>query len=161
MTTVGRNVVIHPPRLTATVLTALLVGLLAACGDSSDSDGSAASDPRTVDIDMVDIAFEPERLEVDEGETVRFVFTNRGEVAHDAFVGDADAQADHERGMRAEEDEGDHGGGHDDADDDAVTLEPGESEELTYTFDEAGSIEIGCHQAGHYDAGMTITVDVT
>ena len=38
---------------------------------------------------------------------------------------------------------------------------PASSGELTHTFDDAGTIEIGCHQPGHYDAGMTITVEVT
>jgi uncharacterized cupredoxin-like copper-binding protein len=133
---------------------------LAACGDSSDESG--AGDARTVEVDMVDIAFEPDRLEVNEGDTVRFVFSNRGDVAHDAFIGDADAQQDHESQMRADQDDMAHGGGHGNADDeDAVTVDPGDSEELTYTFDEAGTTEIGCHQESHYEAGMTITVEVT
>jgi uncharacterized cupredoxin-like copper-binding protein len=36
----------------------------------------------------------------------------------------------------------------------------GESGELTHTFDEAGTIEIGCHQPGHYDAGMRVNITV-
>ena len=135
---------------------------LAACGDTSDSEGAASDGARTVEVDMVDIAFEPDRLEVNEGDTVRFVFANRGNAAHDAFIGDADAQADHESEMRADLDDMGHGGGHGDAnDEEAVTVDPGDSEELTYTFDEGGTIEIGCHQEGHYDAGMTIAVEVT
>lgn len=43
---------------------------------------------------------------------------------------------------------------------DGITLEPGESGELTHTFDEAGTIEIGCHQPGHYDAGMRANITV-
>ena len=136
--------------------------LAAACGDDDGATSAGTGgDVRTVEVDMVDIAFEPDALEVARGETVRFVFTNHGEVAHDAFIGDADAQADHEAEMRADNDEGEHGGGHGDDEDDAVTVEPGDEAELTHTFDETGTIEIGCHQAGHYDAGMKITVEVT
>ena len=50
----------------------------------------------------------------------------------------------------------DHGG--DDAE--AVTVEPGESATLTYTFEEAGTVEVGCHQPGHYKAGMKMQIDV-
>ena len=107
---------------------------------------------------MVDNAFEPDHLEVTEGETVRFVFTNHGAVAHDAFIGDTDAQADHEAEMRRRRATG-HGHG-DHGADEAVTVEPGERGELTHTFDDAGTIEIGCHQPGHYDAGMKVAMKV-
>jgi uncharacterized cupredoxin-like copper-binding protein len=133
-------------------------GLLvfAACGDDDTSAGHGSdSETRTVEIDMVDIAFEPDTLEVTEGETVRFVFTNAGVVAHEAFVGDQAAQADHEEEMRDAE----HGG-HGEESEDAITVEPGDTGELTYTFDEAGSLEVGCHQEGHYEAGMKISVEV-
>jgi uncharacterized cupredoxin-like copper-binding protein len=51
---------------------------------------------------------------------------------------------------------GDMGG-----DDPAVTVEPGKTEELTTRFDDAGTYEIGCHEPGHYAAGMKITITVT
>ena len=46
-------------------------------------------------------------------------------------------------------------------DEPAVTVKPGQSGDLTYTFDTAGTYEIGCHQSGHYDAGMKIAITVT
>ena len=135
--------------------------LLAACGSTDDdSAGRDSAADRTIEVDMVDIAFEPDRLQVEAGETVRFVFRNTGDVAHDAFVGDVDAQADHEAEMREEDDDG-HDGGHGDEPEDAVTVEPGESGELTYTFDEPGTLEIGCHQEGHYADGMKTSIKVT
>lgn len=137
--------------------TGLLV--LAACGDDDSATNAGGDQVRTIEVEMVDIAFEPETLEVSRGETVRFVFTNTGDVAHDAFVGDEAAQADHEEEMRAGDGD-EHGGGHGDDTEDALTVEPGDTGELTYTFDETGALEIGCHQEGHYDAGMTITVEV-
>lgn len=130
--------------------------LLAACGD----DGEAATDSdervdRTIEIDMVDIAFEPGEIEVAAGETVRFVFTNRGEIAHDAFLGDSGAQDEHAEAMAD-----DHGGHGDD--DEGVTVEPGETAEIVHTFgaDDEGLI-IGCHQPGHYDAGMVSAVELS
>ena len=109
---------------------------------------------------MVDIAFEPTVLRVSRGETVRFAFTNRGDIAHDAFVGDAGAQAEHAEEMREAGDEA-HGGHDDDASEDGVTVDPGESKSVSYTFDEAGTVEVGCHQPGHYEAGMKIAVEVS
>jgi uncharacterized cupredoxin-like copper-binding protein len=143
-------------------LAATLVALTAAaCGDDDDDESTTGDAPaRTIEVDMVDIAFEPDTIEVNAGETVRFVFTNTGDVAHDAFIGDADAQADHEAQMSEAEDEG-HGGGHGEDDSDAITVEPGGTGELTHTFDESTSLEIGCHQPGHYDAGMKIDVTVS
>jgi uncharacterized cupredoxin-like copper-binding protein len=143
--------------IVATVAAALLV--LTGCGDDDSASDTGGDETRTVEIDMADIAFEPDTLEVTAGERVRFVFTNTGEIAHDAFVGDKDAQADHEAEMR-DADGDEHGGGHGDESEDAITLEPGDTGELTHTFDEAGTLEIGCHQPGHYDAGMRMTVEV-
>lgn len=64
-----------------------------------------------------------------------------------------------------EGDEGSGGGGHDmgdgDKDKDAITVEPGKTGKLTYTFERTGTVEIGCHQPGHYyTAGMKIAVQV-
>jgi len=141
---------------TATLLLAAATIGLAACAD--DDEPAAAGDvDRTIEIDMVDIAFEPAEVEVSAGETIRFVFTNKGEVAHDAFIGDADAQDDHATDMAD-----DHGGGHGDDGDDGVTVDPGETGELTHTFTaDDDRLLIGCHQPGHYDAGMVTTIQLT
>ena len=53
--------------LASAAATALLLVGLAACGDTSDSGGAAGDGARTVEVDMVDIAFEPDRLEVKRG----------------------------------------------------------------------------------------------
>ncbi len=140
----------------------IAVGVVAAAcggGDSGNTTGSgaSASATRTVRIEMRDIAFTPKTVEVKKGETVEFVFTNAGKLPHDAFIGDAEAQTGHEEDMRAAEE---HGGGHG-GDTDAITVEPGKSGELTHTFDAAGTTLIGCHQPGHYEAGMQVAVTVS
>lgn len=132
-----------------------VLALVAACGKSDDSEPAAPQrqgDTSVVNVEMVDIDFKPETLRVQKGEKVRFVFTNSGRVAHEAFIGDAEAQKEHEREMR----EGGHGHGSSNA----VVVDPGETGELTYTFGEAGPIEIGCHEPGHYPVGMKINVEV-
>lgn len=103
---------------------------------------------------MVDIGFEPTSIEASAGETIRFVFQNAGAVDHDAFIGDARAQEDHGEAMASTH------GGHGEDSDAAVTVEPGETGELVHTFDEPGELLIGCHQPGHYEGGMRLSVNV-
>ena len=147
-------------------LAAVLALATAACGAGGDDASSGAGDARRFDVAMVDVDFEPASLAVAAGEEVRFVFTNDGKLRHEAYVGTPDEQADHAEDMTegakdaGGHDDDDHGGGARD-DGDKLTVEPGERGELTYRFDEPGTYEIGCHEPGHYDAGMKITVTVT
>jgi uncharacterized cupredoxin-like copper-binding protein len=162
------------------------VGLtISACGaddnDASDqvtrTDDSATGGPGqvqedVVDIEMVDIAFEPTAVEVKAGEPVTFKFTNNGAVQHEAIFGDESEQEAHAEEMAAmdgmdmgdEQMDMDGDGTMDmptsDMDGDFV-LEPGTSGEVTMTFDEAGSTIIGCHEPGHWEAGMRVEVTIT
>ncbi|CAN5804824.1 plastocyanin/azurin family copper-binding protein [soil metagenome] len=141
----------------ATLALALAV-VASACGEGGGDYGASADKAdRVVEVAMVDNAFDPSSLTVAEGETVTFKFTNTGAVAHDAFIGDASAQDEHGESME----EGDDMAGHNMEDGDALLLDPGQTGELTHTFDEAGEIFIGCHQPGHYEAGMKSTVTVS
>jgi uncharacterized cupredoxin-like copper-binding protein len=136
-------------------LLGVLLFALVACGDDEAASPDEGTADRTIEVDMVDIAFAPESIDVAAGETVRFVFTNSGEVAHDAFIGDSTAQDDHAADMA------DDHGGHDE-DGEGITVEPGDTAELTHTFGaEDDGLLIGCHQPGHYEAGMVATIDVT
>jgi uncharacterized cupredoxin-like copper-binding protein len=150
-------------RRTSIGIASLVLALVAgACGsDVNGDDGGSAGDQnnghsagRTIEIEMQDIAYEPDRVTVEAGETVRFVFTNTGEVTHDAFLGDAAAQDDHEQEVIQH-------GGHGDDDSSAITVEPGETGELTHTFAAGDELLVGCHEPGHYDAGMRLTIDLT
>jgi uncharacterized cupredoxin-like copper-binding protein len=162
---------------------AALALIAAACGgDDTDNEAGLGPDageprdagPRTVEVAMTDNEFSPSQIEVAPDETVRLVFDNEGAVTHDAVVGDEAAQREHEEEMRAP-DAGSHGGeatgdmshgteadgdeaGGDEA---AITVEPGETGELEHTFAADEEVLIGCHEPGHYEAGMTIDVTVS
>jgi len=143
----------------------ILALVVAACGKQDQHEAqtasqamtatsAAATSVRSVDIEMADIRFEPTAVRITKGETVKFVFRNVGVVAHDAVIGDAAAQAAHEKQMSA-------GGGamhHEDGD--AITVQPGTTGTLTRMFDAAGTFEIGCHEPGHYGAGMRVILNV-
>ena len=105
---------------------------------------------------MTELAFSPATLDVKVGETINFVFTNNGNLQHDAFLGDKAAQEDHEKEMRAMTDPNDHGGH-----EGGVTVPAGQTGALRHTFDKPGTLEIGCHEPGHYPAGMKLTINVT
>lgn len=139
---------------------AALVTLVAACGGTGQSSSAAdvdgtSSSSRTVEVAMEDIKFDPTSLTVKAGETIDFLFVNNGKVTHDAFIGDAAAQMDHDTEMADMGDMGTHS-----MDEAAITVQPGDSGELSYTFDQPGTIQIGCHQPGHYAAGMKIDITV-
>lgn len=145
----------HHARLTAAALAAAAILVTAACGGSDDDGPSEASgSDQTVEVTMVDIAFEPEELTVKKGDTVTFRFTNEGKVEHEAYIGDKDDQAEHEKDMSSGEMH------HGDDNEGAIEVKPGKTGTMTYTFDEAGTTQIGCHEPGHYAAGMKIDVTV-
>jgi uncharacterized cupredoxin-like copper-binding protein len=136
------------------VILALVAGLAAGTAACGSSDGTKATKgARTVEIEMHDLAYQPADVKVKAGETVRFVFHNQGKITHDAFLGDESAQMDHEREMNMS--------GMHHKSGDGITVAPGKTGDLTHTFKTAQSVLVGCHQSGHYAAGMKLTVDVT
>ena len=140
----------------------LAVGAVA-CGDGDTGDVSGST-AEVVTVNMIDNAFRPSKIEVKAGEEITFRFRNDGKV-HEAVVGNAEEQAEHEAEMNGKAADAEDDGGmttmeHDGSDDEALSLAPGETGELTHTFEEAGELRIGCHEPDHYEAGMKIAVTV-
>lgn len=174
----------HRFRLASLAAVAVAVLVLGACGSDADtgSAGGALSDGDRVEVEMTDLAFDPSEFEVAQGATVTFVFDNTDTIDHEALIGDEVAQEEHATEMTDSGGDMDHssGGGDDDSStttegdmgdmghksgasepSESVLVAPGESAEITYTFDETGDVLLGCHQAGHYDGGMVATITVT
>lgn len=108
---------------------------------------------RTIEVSMADgLRFEPDRLTVHSGETIRFVIANPTPIDHEFVIGDEAAQRKHEDEMA-------NGMMHDDAH--AVTVPAGQTRELIYTFGAPGDLLIGCHVPGHYGARMHADITVT
>lgn len=135
-----------------TVVTALAITLaIAACqGATPGADG-----PRVIAVTTTDdLRFDPEAVTVAAGETVRFEVSNPTALQHEFVIGDAEEQMHHGQEMEGMDGEMAHD------DDNAVSVAPGETKELTYTFGGAGTLLIGCHVDGHYAAGMAGTITV-
>lgn len=143
-------------------LKASLLVLLSACGATNATNQSSpgsihvtAAGPHVIEIQMTDgLRFVPDRIAVDVGQTVKFLATNLSSTEHDFFIGNAAAQDGHEAEMLA----GTNPNMHFRPDD--MVLMPGTSNQLTYTFEETGVLIFGCHEKGHYAAGMRGTIEV-
>jgi uncharacterized cupredoxin-like copper-binding protein len=131
--------------------------------DEDHSDEFAFGDPmeaadasRVIEISAEDdFTFDPASVVITEGETVTFRVTNVGAIPHDFVLGDAHMQDEHEAEMAEMSDDM---AMHDEPN--AFVLEPGETKEMTWHMTEGGEILFGCHQPGHYQAGMKGTVTI-
>ncbi len=107
---------------------------------------------RTIEVTMREtddgaMVFEPAQLDFSEGETVRIVVTNEGELDHEFVMDSPDKNIEHKALMeKFPEME------HDDPN--AVHLEPGATGEILWTFSNQGTFEFACLIPGHYDVGM-------
>ncbi len=145
-------------RRTARTAVALVVPLLllAGCGGTSSKPaataqaGDAAKVDRTVEIKSTDdLKFDPATVSVKRGETVAFQVTNPTKVDHEFVVGDATFQDDHEKEMRAMP------AGMAMGDEPmSIDLPAGQTKTIDLTFPNAGTLVYGCHEPGHYPAGM-------
>ncbi len=118
--------------------------------------GDPAQADRVVEIQATDkLVFEPAELTVKAGETITFRIVNTGQIPHDFTLGDQTTQDEHEQAMT------EMAGMTMPDEVNAMVVAAGETKELTWRFTEAGTFLIGCHQPGHYAAGMKgeITVE--
>jgi uncharacterized cupredoxin-like copper-binding protein len=120
-------------------------------GDPADAD-------RVIAITASDtFRYEPDTVDVSVGETITFRVTNAGAVRHEFIIGTDAEQEEHEEEMASM---GDDEMMMDD-EPNAVAIEPGETKDLTLTFTLAGPLRFGCHEPGHFAAGMIGDLDVT
>jgi uncharacterized cupredoxin-like copper-binding protein len=121
-------------------------------GGPADAEEAA----RTVEVTTLDtMTFEPSNISVTAGETVTFVVTNAGQAVHEFTLGNAAMQQEHAEAMA-------HipaGMAHDTPN--SITLQPGETKQLTWRFGDAPTLEYACHQPDHYEAGMSGQITIT
>lgn len=146
------------------LIAALAIAVSACTQDTADtateselpfgSPAAAEDADRVIEIATSDsLAFEPNEITVSTGETVTFRLINEGNLVHDFTLGDQAAQDEHEAEMEEMP-----GMAHDEPN--VANIPAGETAELTWTFGDAGTVLVGCHQPGHYDAGMTARITV-
>ncbi len=121
--------------------------------------GDKANVSRTVVIIAKDNKFNLKKIQVKDGETIRFVIKNKGTLVHEMTIGTPEMQKEHQSEMMKMMDAGhlmadkvmgkmDHSHGN------SALVEPGKTGEVIWMFHKGAEIEFGCNVPGHYDDGM-------
>lgn len=114
--------------------------------------GMAAEVDRTIKIKAMDtMRYDQNEIQVKAGETIRFIVTNTGNLAHEFSIGDVNEQKEHADMMKQMPNMK-----HEDPN--TLSLKPKETGEIIWKFKKSSDIEIACHVAGHYEAGMKANV---
>ncbi|MDB5943301.1 MAG: hypothetical protein JWQ13_2867 [Ramlibacter sp.] len=116
--------------------------------------GDAKAAKRTIEIAMSDeMRFTPSNIEVKQGETVRFVVTNKGKLMHEMVIGDRKTLDEH-AALMARFPTMEHDEPY------MAHVASGKKETLVWTFNQPGAFDYACLIAGHYQAGMVGKINV-
>ena len=123
-------------------------------GDGIGKAGNAKKISRTVEIVASDnMRYAPDRINVKEGETIRFVVKNTGKLKHEMVLGTRKELKEHAALMQKFP-EMEH------ADANMLSLLPGKTGEIVWQFTHSGTVDFACLQPGHMEAGMVGKVAV-
>jgi len=100
----------------------------------------------TLNVTMSEFKFALDKTSVPAGKVVRFVLVNKGAIEHEFVIEQVGAvhQPLMVGGKEAE-----------------IVVKAGATGYLDWTFTDPGEYQIGCHIAGHYEAGMVTKITVT
>ena len=125
---------------------------------------------RTIKIKMYDNYYEPNLIKVKEGETVRFIVQNLGEMVHEYNIATKEMHIKHQPEMQKLVEHGillvdkidmkkmkemskkDHSLSHSHSN--SVMIEPKKTGEIIWKFSQNLSLEMACNVPGHYETGM-------
>lgn len=117
-------------------------------------EGDPAKASRTIRVEMADtMRFTPADITVKQGETVKLVATNKGQVMHEMVLGTSEDLKKHAELMRkfpGMEHEEPH----------MAHVKPGASGEIVWQFTKPGEFQFACLIPGHFEAGMVGKVTV-
>jgi uncharacterized cupredoxin-like copper-binding protein len=107
-----------------------------------------------VRVSMSDrMRFTPSVLEVQSGETVKFVVTNNGKLMHEMVLGTQADLQQHADMMKRHPDM-EHDEPH------MVHVPPGKTGEIVWRFNRPGEFRFACLVGGHFEAGMVGKITV-
>ncbi|MDH4112674.1 MAG: cupredoxin domain-containing protein [Actinomycetota bacterium] len=130
--------------LAAASLLLAAVSVQVRSAEAHRDEGGGAS-VREIRIEMHHSAFEPDHVEVEPGDTVRFVLVNTDPIDHEFIVGDTGVQLAHERGTEA----------HHRRKPGEMTVPALTTRSTIVAVPEApGSTLFACHLPGHFAYGM-------
>lgn len=152
-------------QITASLLLGLACGIASAHGDKPESKkavqtewgiaGERGKATRDIAVSMNDrMRFVPDKIEVREGETIRFVLKNDGVMLHEFVLG-TKKQLDEHAAMMQKFPNMEHNEAY------MAHVEPGKTGEVIWTFNRPGEFDFACLIAGHYQAGMKGKIKVS
>ena len=118
--------------------------------------GNGAPD-RVIEVSMkhsMRFEFSPELASLKDGETIEFHVRNDGQVQHEFSIGNSDDQVEHAQMMKSMPNMKHK-------DPTTVSLAPGESAELSWTFMGKDTVVFACNVPGHFEAGMKHTMAIS
>lgn len=123
--------------------------------DDIGKPGKVTKSTKTIAIDMNDaMRFAPAKINVNRGETIRFVVTNSGKLKHEMALGTEKEIKEHYEAMKKFP-------GMEHEDPKMVTVPSGKTSQVVWTFTKAGKVEFACLQPGHYESGMKGSIGIT
>jgi uncharacterized cupredoxin-like copper-binding protein len=109
---------------------------------------------RTIEVAMSDsMRFTPDQFTVSAGETIQFAVRNDGQIPHEFVIGSMSEMMEHAKMMRSMPTMK-H------AEANMLTLASGETGNITWQFDKAGTVDFACLIPGHFEAGMKGSIKV-
>lgn len=116
--------------------------------------GDARAATRTIEIRMNDnMRFTPDHIEVRQGETVRLLHFNKGQVMHEFVLG-TKAELDEHAILMKKFPTMEHDEPY------MAHVPPGKQGEIVWSFNRPGEFDFACLIPGHYEAGMIGTIKV-
>ena len=137
--------------------------------------GKASDVDRVIVVNMYDNYYEPSKIEIKKGETVKFVVKNKGELVHEFNIATKTMHLKHQPEMMMlveneiilsdkidkkkmmEMAKKNPSMAHSHSN--SVLLSPGESADLIWKFTNSLKIEASCNVPGHYEAGMIAEIN--
>tara|TARA_Y100000996_G_C22342017_1_gene569080 strand:- start:178 stop:618 length:441 start_codon:yes stop_codon:yes gene_type:complete len=133
-------------------------------------EGKSKDVTRVITVKMYDNYYEPKEIKVKNGETIKFLVKNLGELVHEYNIATKEMHLKHQPEMAKmveneiiladkidkirmrEMGKKDHTMAHKHAN--SVLLEPNQSGEIIWKFSTSVELEVACNIPGHYEAGM-------
>ena len=144
--------------------------VFAASMDMVGEKGDPNKVDRIINIKMYDNYYEPNEIKVKEGETIKFIVQNLGEMVHEYNIGTKEMHIKHQPEMQRLVDNGillidkidmnkmkemaktDHSLSHSHSN--SVMVEPKKTGEFVWKFSKNVTLEMACNVPGHYQTGM-------
>ncbi|OUS28526.1 hypothetical protein A9Q99_11755 [Gammaproteobacteria bacterium 45_16_T64] len=115
------------------------------------ADAQATKTIQVTTLDTMRYTYSPP-LDINAGDVVTFIVTNKGNIEHEFSIGDNEEQRKHRKMMQAMPDM-DHAEGN------TIKVKPGETKTITWQFSALKDAIIACNIPGHFEAGMYTSLD--